>query len=153
MADQRQDQDDEEREITPFTIAERFGRGELTRDEVIRELIDYDYLPQAANQPGVQSLRQYAVSGATQPAKLTSVAQRQGGMQPVDAQAYRSARAAGMVQALPGSTTGMPQQAAGAAQQLPGAAHGKGQGQSAGQGERPQHLSRQQPGRDDQRER
>jgi hypothetical protein len=46
MADQGQDQDDEEREITPFTIAERYGRGELTRDEVIRELIDYDYLPQ-----------------------------------------------------------------------------------------------------------
>jgi hypothetical protein len=46
MADQAQDQDDEEREITPFTIAERYGRGELTRDEVIRELIDYDYLPQ-----------------------------------------------------------------------------------------------------------
>jgi predicted ABC-type ATPase len=107
----------------------------------------------AANQPGVQSLRQYTVSGATQPAKLTSVAQRQGGMQPVDAQAYRSARAAGMVQALPGSTTGTAQQAARAAQQQPGAAHGKGQGQSAGQGERPQHLSRQQPGRDDQRER
>lgn len=107
----------------------------------------------AANRPGVQSLRQYAVSGATQPAELTSVAQRQGGMQPVDAQAYRAARSAGITQALPGSTTGMPQQAAGAAQQLPGAAHGKGQGQSAGQGERPQHLSRQQPGRDDQRER
>jgi hypothetical protein len=46
MADQRQDQDDEEREITPFTIAERYGLGELTREEVIRELIDYDYLPQ-----------------------------------------------------------------------------------------------------------
>jgi hypothetical protein len=102
----------------------------------------------------VQSFRRYTVSGATQPAELTSVAQRQGGMQPIDAQAYRSARAAGMIQALPGSKTGTSQQAAGgAAQQQPGAAQGKGQGQSAGQGERPQHLDRQQPGRGDQRER
>ncbi|TDO54419.1 hypothetical protein EV643_101208 [Kribbella sp. VKM Ac-2527] len=37
---------DEEREITPFTIAEQYHRGELTRDEVIQQLIDYDYLPQ-----------------------------------------------------------------------------------------------------------
>jgi hypothetical protein len=44
MADEAQD--DDEREITPFTIAERYGRAELTRDQVIRELIDYDYLPQ-----------------------------------------------------------------------------------------------------------
>lgn len=45
MADQGQNQQDE-REITPFTLAERYHRGELSRDEVIRELIDYDYLPQ-----------------------------------------------------------------------------------------------------------
>lgn len=37
---------EEDREITPLTIAERYGRGELTRDQVIQELIDYDYLPQ-----------------------------------------------------------------------------------------------------------
>jgi hypothetical protein len=37
---------EEDREITPLTIAERYQRGELTRDEVIQELIDYDYLPQ-----------------------------------------------------------------------------------------------------------
>jgi hypothetical protein len=37
---------EEDREITPVTIAERYSRGELTRDEVIQELIDYDYLPQ-----------------------------------------------------------------------------------------------------------
>jgi hypothetical protein len=29
-----------------LTIAERYQRGELTRDEVIQELVDYDYLPQ-----------------------------------------------------------------------------------------------------------
>jgi hypothetical protein len=53
MADERSSIDpdvqralDEDREITPFTIAERYSRGELTRDEVIQELIDYDYLPQ-----------------------------------------------------------------------------------------------------------
>lgn len=53
MADERSSIDpdveralEEDREITPLTIAERYGRGELTRDEVIRELIDYDYLPQ-----------------------------------------------------------------------------------------------------------
>lgn len=45
MADQGQNQQDE-REITPFTLAERYHRGELSREEVIRELIDYDYLPQ-----------------------------------------------------------------------------------------------------------
>lgn len=45
MADQGQNQQDA-REITPFTLAERYHRGELSRDEVIRELIDYDYLPQ-----------------------------------------------------------------------------------------------------------
>ena len=37
---------EEDREITPLTISERYQRGELTRDEVIQELIDYDYLPQ-----------------------------------------------------------------------------------------------------------
>jgi hypothetical protein len=37
---------EEDREITPFTIAEQYHRGELTRDEVIQQLIDYDYLPQ-----------------------------------------------------------------------------------------------------------
>jgi hypothetical protein len=53
MADERSSIDpdveqalDEDREITPFTIAERYSRGELTRNEVIQELIDYDYLPQ-----------------------------------------------------------------------------------------------------------
>ncbi|HEY3555894.1 zeta toxin family protein [Kribbella karoonensis] len=43
----------------------------------------------AAQRPGVQSVRQYSVSGADQPARLQSVAQRQGGLQPVDAQIYR----------------------------------------------------------------
>jgi hypothetical protein len=33
-------------EITPYTIAERYHRGELTRDQVVQELIDYDYLAQ-----------------------------------------------------------------------------------------------------------
>jgi hypothetical protein len=38
--------DIEERDITPYTIAESYGRGELTREQVIQALIDYDYLPQ-----------------------------------------------------------------------------------------------------------
>lgn len=36
----------EDREVTPYTIAEAYHRGELTRDQVIQQLIDYDYLPQ-----------------------------------------------------------------------------------------------------------
>lgn len=88
----------------------------------------------AAQRPSVQSVRQYNVSAANQPSRLASVAQRQGGMQPVDAQAYKSARAAGMMQALPAT-----QQAAG--QQ--GGSQGQG-GQSAGQGQRPEHRQRQQ---------
>lgn len=35
-----------DREVTPYTIAEAYHRGELTRDQVIQQLVDYDYLPQ-----------------------------------------------------------------------------------------------------------
>jgi predicted ABC-type ATPase len=107
----------------------------------------------AADRPGVQSLRQYTVSAADRPAVLTSVAERQGGMQPVDAEVYRAARAAGMAEAMPTGSRPQPgvgpqQRSAGADQQRPG------QGPAAGQdqGARPQHLNRgQQPGRGDQR--
>jgi predicted ABC-type ATPase len=122
----------------------------------------------AANRPAVQSIRQYSVSDANQPARLDSLSQRLGGMEPIDAQAYRTARAAGMIQALPASpkpaSTGPAQQQAGkGVRQQPGQGQGKSQGeaqgqgqgagQGSGQGERPQHLNRQQGGRGDQRER
>jgi chloramphenicol 3-O-phosphotransferase len=91
----------------------------------------------AAQRPGVQSLRQYTVPAADQPAQLWSVAQRQGGLEPVDAQTYQAARAAGMMEALPS--------AQGAAEQgAPGQASGKGT--SLGRGERPEHRQRQQGG-------
>lgn len=86
----------------------------------------------AAQRPGVQSVRQYSVSGADQPARLQSVAQRQGGLQPVDAQIYRGARAAGMMQALPST------------QQAPGPGQGPQGGGRGGQGQRPEHRQRQQ---------
>ncbi|TDO54418.1 zeta toxin [Kribbella sp. VKM Ac-2527] len=122
----------------------------------------------AANRSAVQSIRQYSVSDANQPARLDSLSQRLGGMEPIDAQAYRTARAAGMIQALPASpkpaSTGPANQQAGTGgQQQPGQGQGKsqgqgqgagqGSGQSSGQGKRPQHLNRQQGGRGDQRER
>ena len=31
---------------SPYQIAQRYARGELSRDEVIRRLAEYDYLPQ-----------------------------------------------------------------------------------------------------------
>ena len=95
----------------------------------------------AAQRPSVQSLRQYEVTAANQPSKLASVAQRQGGMQPVDAQTYKSARAAGMMQPLPST-----QQAAGRPSGGQGAKgqgrQGQGQGQGQDQGQRPEHRQR-----------
>ncbi|HEY4568698.1 MAG TPA: zeta toxin family protein [Kribbella sp.] len=91
----------------------------------------------AAQRPGVQSVRQYSVSAADQPARLQSVAQRQGGMQQLDAQTYKSARAAGMMQALPSTQL--------STQPSAGRQGGQGRGgQGAGQGERPEHRQRQQ---------
>lgn len=101
----------------------------------------------AAQRQAVQSVRRYAVSGADQPAVLTSVAQRQGGMRPVEAQVYRSARSAGVTQALPTATSGQPAAGLGRGGDV------KGQVSGQVEGARPQHLQRQQPGRGDQRER
>jgi hypothetical protein len=37
--------DDDGRE-TPYDIAERYARGEISRDELIAQLVDFDYKPQ-----------------------------------------------------------------------------------------------------------
>jgi len=92
----------------------------------------------AAQRAGVQSVRQYTVATADAAAQLTSFAQRQRGLQPVDAQTYRSARVAGVMSALPSTQHASVQQSDSA--QLESASGDREQGR------RPEHLKHQQGG-------